>query len=351
MANAAAVVYVYLEDADKTVSVDDIKEWLQFIDKVVEMKLQYDAASKQTCYSVEFRSPNSAQQAVQYLNGARFKNCVVTIKSRVFTAVEPVTSTASSPTPSGTTAATKPALATRKRCRATAELPSNHLLPEDLQMDQLLVEQLPDASTSEGFSEVTALWEKLKSSQEQLVAAYKALDATKEELTAADAMLARLLGVHQSNDAKSGRDDRSGEEAGTGSYPLAARRCVSHQRGISVEAATPISIVSLVTATFGPLAFCTVTTAQREFFLVLKFVFAADEERFLAATTAVSSSSGGDGKAEAVAARTEKERMLISLSWSAIDFNISSRDFAAQWPLDAARQQALRERLTRLLSR
>lgn len=332
MVNAAAVVYVYLEDAGKAISVDDLKEWLQIIDEVVEMKLQYDAASKRTCYSVEFRKPASAQQAVQYLNGSRFKNCVVSIKSRVFSPVsdDKQTTSLSSSGP----LASVPASA-RKRCRESAELPCNHLLPADLQMDQLLVEQLPEANAADGAGSVAALWEKLKSSQEQLVATYRDLDKMKEELAAADTHLAKLLHVHQHTVPSS--TDINGAAS---SFALASRRCLSHQHGISVDAYTPSSVVAFVTTSFGPLSFCSTTIVQRDFFLVLKFVFRADEERFLAATA----DSGGSDSG--LSAKAEKNKALLSLSWCGIDFSITPSDLASLRSTDEERQQTVRNLLS-----
>ncbi|KPA78431.1 hypothetical protein ABB37_06059 [Leptomonas pyrrhocoris] len=350
MVNAAAVVYVFLGDAEKAVTMEDIKEWLQIIDDVVEIKLQYDAAAKRTCYSVEFRKHTSAQQAVQYLDGARFKNCVVSIRSRVFAAVEADAPHAAYASANDAQVASSSAVLnsvsssslTRKRCRETGELPCNHLLPADLQMDQLLVEQLSDASTTEGSEEVAAHWRNLKTLQEELTMTYSDLRTAQEDLTAADARLAKLLHVHPSvanDDATKANHVSAGAKAAP--YPLAARRCVSHQRGILTDAHTPNSVVSFVTSSFGPISFCSVTATPREFFLVLKFVFLADEERFLAAAA-----TGGSVNNQGLSARSEKERALLRLLWASIDFTLTPRDFAALSPAEANRQQAVRQLLS-----
>jgi hypothetical protein len=351
MANTDAVVYVFLGDAGNVISLEDVKEWLQIMDEVVDIKLQYDVTSRETCYAVEFRRSASAQQAVQYLNGSRLKNCVVRIRSRVFSAPEAAdasaasSSSASAPRApvSGTT------LSSRKRCRETAELPLNHLLPEDLQMDQLLVEHLSDASKAQGFEEVTSLWSTLKSSQEALLSAYRDLDKVKEELGAVDAQLAKLLHVRTSasdggtngNAHDTGMSADAGKTPAATLYSLAAHRCISHNCGIPLDAYTPSSVVSFVTRLFGPVAFFSVSASQGEMFVVLRFVFMADEERFLAACSC--GSINGHGRS--AAPLSEKERALLGLVWARIDFTVTPRDFAVLSPAEGGRQEAVRRLL------
>lgn len=354
MVNTAAVVYVFLDDAQNVVSSEDIKEWLQIIDEVVEIKLQYDAVSRRTCYSVEFRKPTSAQQAVQYLNGSRFKNCLVSIRSRVFAALDSgVTDTdatialegAPMDATSSPAASSSSLPSTRKSCRETEALPFNHLLPADLQMDQLLVEQLPEAAAADGFDDVAGLWRTLKVSQEKLASTYQELDRTKNELTVADAQLAKLLRVQLSTSAADA-DLASSTAANRTTtltdtpFLLVGRRCVSHQRGISMDAYTPSGVVSFVTTSFGPVSFCSVSAIQGEFFLVLRFVFLSDEERFLVACTSAKDDSRGS------VAKTEKEKTLIGLAWTTIDFTITPRDFSALSPAEVKRQDAVRQLLS-----
>ncbi|KPI85953.1 hypothetical protein ABL78_4996 [Leptomonas seymouri] len=345
MVNAAAVVYVFLEDAGTAVSMEDITEWLQIIDEVVEMKLQYDATSKRTCYSVEFRKHTSAQQAIQYLNGSRFKNSVVSIRSRVFTAVEADTHNApadGAPLASSSSAASNFPSSSffGKRCRETEELPCNHLLPADLQMDQLLVEQLSSVSSAEGFEEVDGLWSKLKTLQDRLAVTYRDLARTREDLSAADTQLSKLLHVHRGVGNAGRRKSGDSTDAKSAAYPLAASHCVSHRHGIPIDAYTPSSVVSFVTSSFGPIAFYSVSAAPREFFIVLKFVFLADEERFVAASAAGSSAS-----TKGSAARTEKEKALLNLLWSGVSFTVTPRDFAALSSAEVNRQHAVRQLL------
>ncbi|CAG9572386.1 conserved hypothetical protein [Leishmania major strain Friedlin] len=287
MPNDAAVVYIFLDDADKAVSMEDVKEWLQIINDVVEIKLQFDVATERPCYYVEFRSPVAAQQAVQYLNGARLKNCIVTIQSRVYSAAAATQGPASGSGESPSAAGGAPPV-TRKRCRETSQLPFNHLLPPELQMDSPLAQYIPELEKSELYSsDGVVLWQKLQAAQKELVELYHDLEVTTAQVADCDAQLTQLLHMSwtapASNDVIMSHSPSSGPGRKTA---LQAQHFLCHERAIAFDAHTPSRVVALLTDCFGPLSLCSDTVTQTGFFLVVRFVFAADEALFLAAAAA-----------------------------------------------------------------
>ncbi|KAK7199261.1 RNA-binding protein 27 [Novymonas esmeraldas] len=289
--SAAAVVYVFLDDADRTISIEDVKDWLQILDDVVEIKLQFDTATRRPCYHVQFRRAATAQQAVQYLHGARLKNCVVSIESRVFAAAPEAPGQASgdaaaAAASSSSASAAVIAAAPRKRCRETVELPANHLLPPDLQMDAQLAEYLPGlADTPRYAADGPAAWQRLQAAQAQLSAVYAELETTAAALTHTDARLAELL--HGTPGPGTAND--SGSALPLSQQPprvWQARRVLCHGSAIPYDAHTPSGVVSLLTDSFGPVSLCGESATHSGFFLAVRFVFAADEERFMAAAAA-----------------------------------------------------------------
>ncbi|KAG5507537.1 hypothetical protein JKF63_06486 [Porcisia hertigi] len=286
MTHDAAVVYVFLDDADKAVSMQDVEEWLQILNEVLEIKLQFDAATKRPCYYVRFRSAAAAQQAVQYLNGARLKNCVVTIQSHVYAAqsgTQTEAASATAPLLTSGTAATQ----MRERCRETAELPFNHLLPPDLQMDWRLAECLPDLEKIPDYAaDGTTMWQKLQGLQKELVEIYRELETTASQVASTDAQLTQLLQRNGSGSPTDGLVSFHAPAALCGRHSaLQACHYLSHQQAIPFDAHTPIRVIALLTDSFGPLSLCSETVTQGGFFLGVRFVFAADEERFLAVAT------------------------------------------------------------------
>ncbi|CAJ1021988.1 putative RNA recognition motif (RRM, RBD, or RNP domain) [Leishmania utingensis] len=287
MVNAAAVVYIFLEDVHKAVSMEDVKEWLQIVNDVVEIKLQFDAATERPCYYVEFRSATAAQQTVQYLSGARLKNCVVTIQSPMYSTApeaqgpvsfprEPLSTTSAAPRPKS------------DPCSETEELPFNHLLPPDLQMDAPLAKWLPQLEktalySTDGFT----MWQQLQEVQRELVEVYQELELTTEQVAASDTRLSELLHVKESESAFHGTIlSHSPLPLRDRTATLQAYHVLSHQQAIPFDAHTPSRVVALLTNCFGPLSLCSEVVTQAGFFLAVRFVFAADEEVFLAAGTA-----------------------------------------------------------------
>lgn len=287
MPNDTAVVYIFLDDANKAVSMEDVKEWLQIINDVVEIKLQFDAATERPCYYVEFRSPVAAQQAVQYLNGARLKNCVVTIQSRVYLAAAETQGSASGSGESSSAAGGTPPV-THKRCRETSELPFNHLLPPELQMDPPLAKYLPQLEKSELYSsDAVAMWQQLQAAQKELVEMYHDLEITAAQIADCDAQLTQLLHMSWIAPASNGVMISQSPSSGPGRKTvLQAPHFLCHERAIAFDAHTPSRVVALLTDCFGPLSLCSDAVTQTGFFLVVRFVFAADEALFLAAATA-----------------------------------------------------------------
>lgn len=315
MANPATVVHVFLDDTDKAVSIDDVKEWLQILDDVTTIKLQFDAATRRPCYYVEFRRPTTAQQAVQYLNGARLKNCVVTIQSRVYAAAPPATTTATSTTgaegetrTNATVSGAGPAPA-RKRCRESSALPHNHQLPPDLQMDAALADLLPVLDKTDA----TPLWKKLQHSQAEMVDLYSAIETATTQLHKADEQLSDNLHAQaMGRGAGAMPSEASPPCAGTAAATtgLRGRRLLCHRELISFDALTLQRVVSVITETFGPLTVCSEASLPHGALLTLRFLFAADEERFLAAATAASAPAS---------ATTEWRRIVRDLGWTAVE--------------------------------
>ncbi|KAG5480973.1 hypothetical protein LSCM1_06647 [Leishmania martiniquensis] len=343
MVNPAAVVHVFLDDASKAVSMEDMKEWLEIMNEVVEIKLQFDAATGRTCYYVEFRSPVAAQQAVHYLSGARLKNCLVTIESRVYS---PLPGAQGHPSTAGEALETASAAPTqsRKRCRETSELPSNHLLPSDLQMDAPLAECLPHLEKVEPFSaDGFAMWQQLREAQKELVGIYSELEAIKTEVESTDAQLARLLHAHRSESAHGGallahppsllRARKS---------TLQAHHCLCHQRAIPFNAHTPTRVVALLTDSFGPLSLCSEVLTQDGFFLAVRFLFAADEEAFMSAASA--SGLSKESKERAQYRGAEWKNIVQGLGWRPAD-NLVSVHHLFPRTVDAHLERALRELL------
>ncbi|KAG5481612.1 hypothetical protein CUR178_06964 [Leishmania enriettii] len=340
MVNPAAVVHVFLDDANKALSMEDVKEWLQIMNEVVDMKLQFDAATAKTCYYVEFRSPVAAQQAVQYLNGARLKNCVVTIESCVYSSVP---ETQGSPGSTGESVPTATAAPTQsgKRCRETAALPFNHLLPPDLQMDPLLAECLPDLEkvalySADGF----AMWHQLQEMQKEMVGVHSELDAISAEIANCDAELTQLLHANEGTSA-------SGEVSF--SHPpsllrahisaLQAHHCLRNQRAIPLDAHTSSQVAAMLTDCFGPLSLCSEAITQYGFFLAVRFVFAADEELFMAAATASRPSEASKEKGQRRGAKWKS--IVEGPDWRPVS-NITAAHHLFPWVLDAHLQCALR---------
>lgn len=287
MPNDAAVVYIFLDDVNKTVSMEDVKEWLQIINDVVEIKLQFDAATERPCYYVEFRSAVAAQQAVQYLNGARLKNCVVTIQSRVYPAATETQGPSSNSEESPSAAGGAPPL-TRKRCRETSELPFNHLLPPELQMDPPLANYLPELEKSALYSlDGLAMWRQLQAAQKELVEVFHDLEVTAAQIADCDAQLTQLLHMSWTAPAANGVIMSHSPSSGPGrKTALQAQHFLCHERAIAFDAHTPSRVVALLTECFGPLSLCSDAATPAGFFLVVRFVFAADEALFLASATA-----------------------------------------------------------------
>ncbi|CAD2222213.1 hypothetical protein AGDE_00864 [Angomonas deanei] len=156
----ARVVLLYVDDEEESVSVQDIYNWLTILGAVEEVKPQYDPSTKGICFSVTFKLPVTAQQCVYYLNGAKLKNCLVTMKSSVYRA------------PSDDASSVKK----EEEVQISANLPNNHLMPSELRMDTLLAERLHRLSEGD-FEGSAEMIEKLKKLQQQFVAANQKCEA------------------------------------------------------------------------------------------------------------------------------------------------------------------------------
>lgn len=275
------VVYVFLEnDVGKTVTLDDVKEWLQIIGDIDEVRLQYDTTSQAPCFHVKFKRETAAQQSVQYLSGARLKNCLVTIKSKVYRTA----SCDAASTQVGTDIASASETAAERESGAAAgpskaqesqNLPYNHLLPFDLQMDYALTLQLSQLADCSRFNGADVLWAALKDTQCSLVEVYTILQEVERASQEADAELSALLSNQPAEPIVSPQ-----YEARMGSAILSANLLFRNTVGVSDETQTAARTISLITDVFGPLSVCLQTTLNGIHFLVLRFMFRADEDDF-----------------------------------------------------------------------
>ncbi|GET87710.1 hypothetical protein, conserved [Leishmania tarentolae] len=314
MPNNAAVVYIFIDDANKVVSIEDVKEWLQIINDVVEIKLQFDAATERSCYYVEFRSPVAAQQVVQYLNGARLKNCVVTIQSPVYSTVAETQGLSRSngetlPSDGGAR------LQLPRRCIETPELPFNHLMPPELQMDPPLAKYLPQLEKTDLYSsDGVVMWQNLQVAQEELAQLYQDLEATVTQIKDSDAHLTELLHMSGAAQGYNAPIMSPALSSGPGRHSaLQAQHFLYHEKAIAFDAHTPSRVVALLTDCFGPLSLCSEMVTQAGFFLAVRFIFAADEELFLAAASASGPSQGRNKTEQSEGA--EWKSVVQGLGW------------------------------------
>ncbi|ORC92593.1 uncharacterized protein TM35_000033460 [Trypanosoma theileri] len=196
----ARVIHVYVED-QSVVLADDVHDWLKIIDEVDEMKVQYDTAQQRLFYWVRFKHVFAAQQAVNYLDGERLKNTVVHITSNFYTKRSPVSINEVNDV--------KEALEKEQRIPEKLNLPMNHQMPSDLQMDAALVNTIPVLlSDSEKKNEYQELVQKLKKLQETYFHVQKTLEKTEEDIHKTDEEVKKLLlGNNNNNNNNNNNSD------------------------------------------------------------------------------------------------------------------------------------------------
>ncbi|KAG8342390.1 hypothetical protein TRVL_06787 [Trypanosoma vivax] len=239
----ANVVHVFVDD-QSTVLIDDVREWLSIIDEIDEIKVQYHTGRQCSFYCVRFKRHWAAQQAVNYLDGERLKNCLVEICSPFYTKQPKCT----------TNVGTELCTATART--SNVNLPHNHKMPSDLQMDELLVNTIPTLRSVDEADECTELVQRLRRLQELHCATLQELETTRSEIIKADEEVTMLL--------RGGNVSSNPEVAG--SSPSSSTKCpnrrIRNTTPIPMSLCDPANLISKLTRHIGPVSDYRFTTSR-----------------------------------------------------------------------------------------
>lgn len=255
-------VFVFLDDAHGSVTAEDVSDWLSMLGVLESIKLQFDATTKRPCYAVVFRGAPAAQQAVQYLDGVKLKNCTVTVTSNVYRKID--TTPALTDTDGASVHSTRPAYP------EVEALPHNHMMPADIRMDPILAGQLSLLDDEEAYPGHAALLSELLDLQKRVSVTLEQIDEVSKDLDEADQRLVSSVAAHEGV-----------HNASCSSSDLAN----AHYRngiGIPVGLCSALTLVTHITEAFGPIASCDcLLDAYRElYFLSLSFMMDFDSANF-----------------------------------------------------------------------
>eukprot|EP00796_Vickermania_ingenoplastis_P012506 gene12506-8562_t len=249
--------YIYiLHIFYNAVTAEDIVEWLGFLDKIDDVKLQFDPFEKKVCYSVHFRHSQAVHQAVCHLNGERLKNCPVRIKSEFYS--PPDTPESAHETPS-----VKPT-ASEKGTEVNVSLPHNTLVPKEFSMSEPLISFISQVGSDQTFQEGNEAVNKLKFLQEKWCKTDQELKSVSNRLKDVNDIL---------RDISASRSDR---EALT--QNSSGRRSFTTTSSLTMS---PDRLLSAITEVVGPVSHYHCTATNSAFRLTFTLMMEEDSEMFV----------------------------------------------------------------------
>ncbi|CBH16627.1 RBP27 homolog [Trypanosoma brucei gambiense DAL972] len=239
----ARVVHVFVDDLSAVLA-EDVHEWLRIIGDIDELKMRYDASRQRSFYWVRFHQSSAARLAVDHLDGERLKNHAIEIHSNVFKK-----QTAAVATLEGAAGGVQEE---KTKLEMNPNLPKNHLMPRDLQMDELLVRAIPEMlETSEQAAEGGELLQRLLELQESYCRAQESLERTTEGIRETDGELTALL--RGETTAATDVSGPSSEGFVQGNTPLASAR-IRNAVPVPLSTCDPAGLLSKLTRHVGPVA-------------------------------------------------------------------------------------------------
>lgn len=169
MSSDGRTIFVYADDPTGTISVEDISQWFSLVGEIAEVKMQFDVGRKALCYCVVFKNLNDAYLAASNLNEKKFKNCLITIKSKVYNS--------SNSKREEDFKADGPA-SEHKR----SSLPYNTCVPLHFRMSPALVDYIDQVGEDYVFLDHKETWNTLKSLQKSWFIANEELSKVTVEL-------------------------------------------------------------------------------------------------------------------------------------------------------------------------
>ncbi|CCW61288.1 unnamed protein product [Phytomonas sp. EM1] len=280
------IVYVFVEDEDSSVTMEDVSDWLGIIDEIESIRLQFDATSGRTCFQVRFRRSESAQQTVQYLSGAKLKNCTMIVKSRTFQKREDAPAERGD-THDASAAPKRPKevlrMAPVSSSNISAVLPLNSKLPPGLQMDAVLADLLPTlAKETQSYPGAGELMQELLVAQAKLAELFTNVAEVDQQIQRSNEVLEEALATQK----KQPRDaihplDKAGDAKGQAASPSKIAT-FSNSTGIAASQCSPLDFVVFLTERFGPILQCEcLMNPQTEvYFVSFQFMMPSDSDAF-----------------------------------------------------------------------
>ncbi|CCW69122.1 unnamed protein product [Phytomonas sp. Hart1] len=306
------IVYVFVENEDRNVTMEDVSDWLGIIDEIESTKFQFDATSGSTCYQVRFRKSISAQQTVQYLSGSKLKNCTITIKSKTFQKCEVAPATDDGTNGDAGAASGRPKEMNRaapvSARNISAILPLNDRLPPEVQMDAVLADLLPAlAKETESYPGVEAFMQELLAAQTKLAGLLADIAEVDEQIQRRNEALEEVLAA-QKHAPQTEANTFNGKETANGDSNLPSKPTIfSNSTGIAAFECSPLDLVSFLTKRFGPISQCEcLINPQTElYFVSIQFMMPSDGDAF---RQRIDSKTDGDLE------QRKKSRVEVSLS-------------------------------------